>query len=150
MQRSISHQRSLSPFFYTLIFIVYIGLSSIYLFLPPLLAVLYVLFSNALDENDTLLISVLSFCLVVFEAEKSYLLFSSIIYFLILYKFIIPKLQQVTSCKSCIKFLTVVGVYLGYYMFSVLLSNVFLFPMPEINYYIIYYILFEFLVVNIL
>ena len=136
MQRSISHQKTLTPFVYALLFIVYIGLSSIYLFLPPLLSILYMLFSDAIKREDTIDIVIISFCLIIFEAEKSYLLFSTIIYFILLYKFIIPKLKQVTSCKSCVKFITVVIIYIGFYIFSMVLSNVFLFELPNINYYI--------------
>ncbi len=150
MQRSISNQKNLDPFFYALIFIVYIGLSSIYLFLPPLLAVLYALFSKFLTEDNVLYLGIVSFCLVIFEAEKGYLLFSSIIYFLLIYRFLIPKLKQVISCKSCMRFLTVISVYVGYYLFCLLLSHVFLFSPPEIDYYVIYYIVIEFLLVHLL
>ena len=150
MQRSITNKRTIEPFFYALIFMVYIGLSSVYLFLPPFLAVLYALFSNSLRDEDTVALAIVSFCLVVFEAEKSYFLFSSIIYFILIYKFVIPKLKQVISCKACVKFLTVIIVYIGFYLFSLLLSNVFLFPIPYIDYYVIYYILIEFLIVNLL
>jgi hypothetical protein len=41
-------------------------------------------------------------------------------------------------------------VYLGFFLFNSILSNVFLFPMPSISYYIIYYIIIEFLIVSIL
>ena len=150
MQRSISNQRTLTPFVYALIFIVYISLSSIYLFLPPLLSILYVYFSKYMNKEDTISVVIISFCLIIFEAEKSYLLFSSIIYFILIYKFIIPKLKQTISCKACVKFLTIVIVYIGFYMFSILLSNVFLFPIPSISYYVLYYIIIEFFIVNIL
>ncbi len=150
MQRSISNQRTLTPFVYAIIFMVYIGLSSIYLFLPPLLSVLYILFSKYLKEDDTLNLAIVSFCLIIFEAEKSYLLFSSIIYFILIYRFFIPKLKQSIGCKSCVKFITVIIVYVGFYMFSMLLSNVFLFPLPNIDYYVIYYIIIEFFIVSIL
>lgn len=150
MQRSLSNQKSLKPFLYVALFVIYIGLSSIYLFLPPLLVILYVLFTDAIDKDDTVYIALVSFCLIIFEVEKSYFLFSTIIYFTIIYKLVIPKLKQVISCKSCIEFFTVLIVYLGFYLFCLLFANVFLAPIPSISYYILYYILIEFFIVSIL
>jgi len=150
MQRSITNQKSLAPLIYTALFVVYISLSSIYLFLPPMLGVLFVLFSKSLKDENSLSIFLILFCLLIFESEKGYILFTSIIYFIILYKFIIPKLQQNFSCIFCIKFLSILLVYVGFYLFCLILSNIFLLPLPNITYYIIYYIVIEFLIASIL
>ena len=150
MQRSITNQKPLTLFIYTALYVVYVGLSSIYLFLPPMFGVLFVLFSKALKRNNLFEIFLVIFSLLVFESEKGYTLFTSIIYFVILYKFIIPRLYQNFSCASCIKFLSVVFVYLGFYLFTLLLANIFLLPVPNITYYIIYYIVIEFLIVSVL
>ncbi len=150
MQRSITHQKPLALFAYIFFFVIYESLSSIYLFLPPLLAVLFVLFAKALKSNNTVSVLLVSFCLVVFEAENGYLLFSTIIYFAIIYKFIMPQLNKNFSCNSCINISYVLLAYLGYYLFCVLLANIFMLPMPSINYYIIYYIVIEFFIVSIL
>jgi hypothetical protein len=150
MQRSITDQKPLTPIIYTALFVVYISLSSIYLFLPPMFGVLFVIFSKVLKDENSLGIFLVSFCLLVFESEKGYTLFTSVIYFIILYRFIIPKLQQNFSCISCIKFLSIVFVYIGFYLFCLLLANIFLLPLPNITYYIIYYIVIEFLIVSII
>jgi len=150
MQRSISHQKPLVPFLYIALFAVYGSLSSIYLFLPPLLAVLYVLFSNALKRDDLLMLVLVSFCLLLFEANKGYMLFSTIVYFGIVHKFIMPKIIQSFSCSSCIKISYVVLAYLGYYIYLALISNIFLLPAPEINFYIVYYMIIEFFLVSLL
>ena len=150
MQRSLSHQKSLVPFLYIVLFAIYGSLSSVYLFLPPLLAVLYVLFSNALKRDDLLMLVLVSFCLLLFEANKGYMLFSTIVYFGIVHKFIMPKIIQNFSCSSCIKISYVLLAYLGYYIYLVLASSIFLLPAPEINFYIIYYIIIEFFLVSLL
>ncbi|RLA75818.1 MAG: hypothetical protein DRG78_20240 [Epsilonproteobacteria bacterium] len=150
MQRSITNQKSLSYFIYIILFIIYESLSSIYLFLPPLLSILFILFLKNLKYDNSFFILMIAFCLLIFEAEKGYLIFSSIIYFLFLYKFIIPRLNQNISCAICLKFSYVLLVYIGFYMFSLLLSNIFLLPVPSINYYIVYYIVIEFFIVSIL
>lgn len=150
MQRSLTHQNSLTPFLYVALFVIYESLSSIYLFLPPMLAVLFLLFINALDNDDSVSIFLVVFCIMIFESEKGYLLFSVSIYFLLVYKFILPKLLQNFSCSPCIKISIVLLAYIGFYFFGSMLSNVFLTPMPSINYYIIYYIVIEFFIVSIL
>jgi len=150
MQRSITHQKYLAPFIYLLLFIIYEVLSSIYLFLPPLFAVLFVLFSRAIKKEDAILISLVSFCLLVFEAEKGFLLFSSIIYFTLVHKFIMPKITKNFSCVSCIKVSYVLLSYVGFFIFYLVLANIFLLSTPSLNYYIIYYMVIEFLIVSIL
>jgi len=150
MQRSLSHQKPLTPFVYIVLFVLYTSLSSVYLFLPPMLAVLFVLYSKALDKNELLLIVLISFCFMLFEANQGYFLFSTILYFSLVYKFIMPKLAQNFSCKFCLKVSYVLLSYIGLYLFLTLISKVFLLPSPEINYYIVYYIVIEFFLVSLL
>ncbi len=150
MQRSISDQKPIVPFLYIVLYVLYSSLASIYPFLPPLLSVLFVLFSRALKREDTLALFLIAFCLVIFEANYGYLLFSSLIYFYIQYKFIMPKIIQNFSCNSCIKISYVLFTYMGYFAFLTFVSNIFLLEAPEINYYIVYYIVIEFLIVSLL
>jgi len=44
----------------------------------------------------------------------------------------------------------IINGYISIFWFFSLLANIFLLPMPSINYYVIYYILVEFLVVSML
>lgn len=150
MQRSISNQNSLTPFVYIALFVLYESLSSIYLFLPPLLGVLFYIFINSLKDDDSVASFLIIFCLIIFESEKGYNLFSVVIYFALVYKFILPRLEQNFSCSPCIKISVVLLAYVGFYFFGVMLSSIFLTPMPSINYYVVYYIIIEFLIVSIL
>jgi len=150
MQRSISDQKPIVPFLYIVLYVLYSSLGSIYLILPPLLSVLFVLFSKALDRKDFLAVLLVSFCLLVFEANYGYMLFSSIIYFYIQYKLIIPKIKQTISCNVCLKISYVLLSYLGYFLFLTLIANIFLLESPQINYYVLYYMVIEFFIVSIL
>jgi hypothetical protein len=135
---------------YVFAFIIYEALSSIYLFLPPLLGVLFILFSNALKDDDTLSLLAVSVCLIILEADKGYLIFSTIIFFTFVHKLVLPKLIQNFNCLACIKSFTVIISYIGFYLFSLLISSVFLLPDPGINYYIVYYIVIEIFLVGLL
>jgi len=150
MQRSITHQKPIELFAYIVFFVLYSSLSSIYPYLPPMLAVLFILFTRSLASDDYISILLVSFCLVMFEANYGYILFSSIIYFYLVYKFILPRLDQNFSCATCIKISHVFLAYVGYFLFLSLISSIFLLSPPEINYYIVYYIVVEFLLVNLL
>jgi hypothetical protein len=150
MQRSISNKKPLRYLLYLSAYILYSSLGSIYPILPPLLAVLFALYSSAMQKENIYALSFVLISLLVFEANYGFLLFSSIIYFYILYKLIMPKIRQIISCDICIRFLYVLLTYLGYFLFLVLLSNIFLLEMPSFNYYIIYYIIIEFFLVSLL
>ena len=150
MQRSITHKNTVELFAYIVIFVLYSSMSSIYLSLPPMLAVLFVLFTRSFKRNDYASIFILSFCLIIFEVNHGYMLFSSIIYFYIVCKLIIPKVNQIFSCTWCIKLSSVVMAYIGYFLFLSLMSSIFLLAPPELNYYIIYYIVIELFFVSIL
>jgi len=150
MQRSISNQKYLTTLSYVVFFILYSSLASIYLLLPPMLSVLFVLYSDSLKREDTLYIFLMSLCLVVFEANNGYVLFSSVIYLYSIHKFILPKILKSFSCSVCIKISSILLVYIGYYLFLTLISSIFLLESPQMNYYIIYYIVVEFFIVMFL
>jgi hypothetical protein len=150
MQRSITNQNYIEISLYIIFFILYSSLATMYPFLPPMLAVLFLFFTKALVKKDVLSLVIISFCLVIFEANNAYPLFSSIIYFYLIYKFILPKIEQNFSCQSCIKLSYVLISYLGYFLFMSLISNIFLQASPEISYYIVYYIVIEFFLLSIL
>ncbi len=151
MQRSITNKTNINKsFLYIIFFILYESLSSIYLFLPPLLGVLFVLLVKALDTDDTISVLLITFCLVIFEADKAYVLFSSVIFLLLSYKFILPRLIQNVNCFACMNFLYILIAYIGFYFFNLLIANIFFMPIPSFTYYILYYIVIEFFIVSLL
>ena len=103
MQRSFTYQKILTGLALVPAFVLYQSLSSIYLLLPPLLGVLFFYFVQALEKEELPKLSLLILLLLVFEAEKDFLLFSSLVYFTFVYRFVIPRLRIMTSCKICLK-----------------------------------------------
>jgi len=150
MQRSLSHQKPLVPFVYLALFVLYNSLCTIYPILPPFFGVLYLLFSRALQKDDTGSIFLLAIALMVYEANFNFMFGSSIIYFYLLHHFFMPKITQTILCKSCIKFLYVALAYIGYFLFLSLIANIFMLNVPSFHYYIIYYIVIEFFIVSLL
>jgi len=87
---------------------------------------------------------------VIYEANFGLMLFSSIVYFSLVYKFLVPRIEQNISCKWCINFIYVFVAYFGFYLFMLLIANIFLLPLPTIHYYVLFYIVIEFLIVSLL
>lgn len=151
MQRSFAYQTALKQLGFFALFVLYLSLSSIYPLLPPLFAILFVLYMYALKKKEGFLFLLIIFALLLYEAEKGYMLFSALIFFVLLERFVVPKLKQNFNCKSCITFIIVVMCYIGFYLYLMLIANIFILPKPDISlYYAIYYIMIEFLLVSLL
>jgi hypothetical protein len=150
MQRSISYQNSLDSFLYFILFVGYESLCSIYLFLPPLFAVLFVLFIDALDNKKSVNFIFVLLSLIIYEASMGFSLFVSIIYFTILYKFVIPILKKSINQAYMLKIVYVLSAYIGFFIFLKILSAIFLLPPPEMSYYVFYYMLIEFFIVSLI
>jgi len=151
MRRSFTYQGVIGPLVYTVLYILYSSLSSIYLFLPPLFSLLFFLFVHSLRREHLLSLVFISFALLVFEANYGEVFFSTIFYFYIATKFLLPKIEQSFNCYSCIRILYVLLAYIGYFLFLLLISQIFLLPIEvHISYYMLYYIIIEFFLVSLL
>lgn len=150
MQRNINDKNFISYILILLGYIFYLSLSSMYLFLPPLFSILFFYFVKAIDKENFLFLLAIVFLLIVYESEKTYLMFSSILYFLLIYKFILPRLYLYIQCKVCNLFLYTLFAYLGFYAFTYLISQVLWIDTPSLDWYVAFYILFEFMVLLIL
>ncbi len=150
MQRSLTYKSALKYALWSLAYVVYISIGSIYLFLPPLLGVLFFLFRKALRRGNSVMLLFIVFDILVLEAQKGFLAFTLLIYFLLLERFILPKIQQSINSKLFRDFLILCFVYVGYILFNALLAQIFLLPALGIDLHIVYYIIIEFFIVSVL
>ncbi len=150
MQRSLSHQNPVKAVTLFLLFGLYTAMSSIYLIMPPLLAVLFFFFIKQFEKNDLASFLYILAFLIVYEASYGYLTLSILIYFLLLYYLVIPTLKKIFICKACIHFLHVVFVYIGFWLYNIILHTIFWIPLPSIDFYTLFYIIIEFLVIVLL
>jgi len=147
MQRSLAYKKILTGFLLVIGFVIYQTLSSIYLLLPPMLGVLFFHFIYALEKEDLSKLLLVLLLLLVFEAEKDFLLFSSLVYFTFIYRFVIPHLRIMISCTVCLKIIFIILAYLGYIFFSYVLSQVLWVETPSIDWHVFYYMFIEFFLV---
>jgi hypothetical protein len=149
MQRNITYQDVVRSLLYLLLFVVYESLSSIYLLLPPLFAIIFFYFVKNLDELNYLNLFLLIMMLLFYEATKGFFLFTSIIYFFFVYYFIIPKIVQYVNCKGCLGLIYATLAYFGYWIFTLLVAQIFWLELPSVDWYIFYYIFLEFLIITL-
>jgi len=150
MQRSRNDQNPLTRLSVVALFIVYEALSMRYLFLPPLFGVLFYLYIHALDTGDSKRFFSVAAMLLVAETAKGYPLFSTVAFYTFSYFTVLPKLRVGVSCPLCVNGLIVVYGYLGYWAFLALLSSMFVFASPQIDFRLLFYMLIEFFVVGLL
>ncbi|MDP2850695.1 MAG: hypothetical protein Q8M43_07200 [Sulfuricurvum sp.] len=118
-----------------------------YLLLPPLLAILFFLYYDALTKNDLFSLVIISLMLLVFEAEKGFWFGSSIVFFTLLSLYLLPKIEQMIQCKICMAAIFVFLAYPGYWMFMWFVNQVLLLSVPVIDWHVGLYMIIEFLVV---
>ena len=147
MQRSLTYKKILTGASLSIGFILYQSLSSIYLLLPPMLGVLFFYFIYALKKEDLSKLLLVILLLLVFEAEKDFLLFSSLVYFTFVYRFVIPRLRIMISCSICLKIIFLLIAYLGFIFYSYILSQVLWVEVPSFDWHIFYYMFIEFFLV---
>ncbi len=150
MQRSITYPFYIKAITLFLLYLLYESLSNIYLFLPPLFGVLFFYFIRSLDKQDISLLLLVVALSLVYEADKGYLFLSSLVYFSFVYRFILPKIEQVIECRRCLHFIYIVLAYIGFWLFSLLLQQVFLLELATLDWHVVWYILFEFLLIGLL
>jgi len=150
MQRSFTYQTYSIKILLFILFIFYENLTSIYLFLPPLLTFLYIFMSDSIKRNDSLSFIFIIIILIIFEVDKGLVPFSSIIYFLLLDRFIMPKVIQNFSCMTCINISYVLFVYFGFFLFYKIIATIFFISPLVFNYHTIYYMFIEFLLLSFL
>lgn len=150
MQRSITYQTTVSDLLWVAVFGIYIALSSIYLFLPPMLAVLGYLYFRALQRNDLFFLIIASIMLLMFEAEKGYWFGSTFLFFTFISYYLMPKLEQTMQCTVCIKGIFVLASYFGFSLYVWILNSILLLPLPSLDWHVLFYMAIEFALIAIM
>ena len=150
MQRSITYKTTVSDLLWVAVFGIYIALSSIYLFLPPMLAVLGYLYYRALQRHDLFSLIVASVMLLMFEAEKGYWFGSTLLFFTLISHYVIPKLEQTMQCTVCIKGIFVLLSYVGFSLFLGLINSILLLALPSLDWHVLFYMAIEFALIAII
>lgn len=150
MQRSFTYKDALSALLGAALFAAYSAIGSIYLFLPPMFAVLGYLVYRSLERHELGMLLAFSTLLLMVEAERGFWFGSSILYFILLSRYIMPKLLQNMRCEWCIKALFVLFSYVGYWIFMKLLNSILLLNPPMLDWHVVFYMLIEFALIAVI
>ncbi|KIM10581.1 MAG: hypothetical protein KU37_09800 [Sulfuricurvum sp. PC08-66] len=150
MQRNITYQEALKYFAYFLALLFYETLTKIYVWLPPLLGLAFLVFVYAIENNKLYLLLYTVGYLVVFEADNGYILLSSVLFFVLLYYLGLMRLRQIISCEKCLDYMSVALAYGGFYLFSFVIHPLGDFETPSMDGWVMYYILIEIAVLFLL
>ncbi len=148
MQRNSAYQTLILGFALFVAYIGYVSLSSIYLILPPLFGLLFIHFIRAFDRGRFDVLLLIALMLIIFELEKGYLLISSLIFFGLMYHIAVPRYRQFFNCLWCLDLIYIASAYIGYWLFLMLIGNVFWMQTPAIDWHVLLYILLEFILVS--
>lgn len=147
MQRSFAYQNALNLFVLAAVFVAYISLSSLYLLLPPMLAVLFLAYTRYLQRHDLLGVIAVSLMLLVFEAEKGFWFGSTILFFSLLVKYAIPRIEQLVQCRLCLAAIFTLLAYPGFWVFTWIADKILMLAPPVADWHMILYCAVEFLIV---
>lgn len=98
------------------IFFVWTMLSHIFLFLPPMIGLLFIIFIDLYQKKNFIGIIAIMFCLVVFESENQLPLGVLAIVFLIVNYIIVEKFNLIFGHNIFFVFWYVGLLYLGYFL----------------------------------
>jgi hypothetical protein len=150
MQRSISYQNIINRLFLVVLFVAYISMSTMYLLMPPLLAVLFFFYRKALSTHDLFALVSVIFMLLVFEVEKGFWFGSTIMFFTLMSLYLLPKIEQAVRCKICLAAIYVGLSYPAYWFFVWFINKLLLLNVPMMDWHILLYMIVEFLVIAVL
>ncbi len=144
LQRKINDQDYLTLGLIWLVFFVWESLSNLYPYMPPMFGLLIT--AAVVVQGRQFTIGLFAF-LLFFEADHSYFLFSTWLYYYFHVNFLVPLISAFVDCKKCLLVLSVVTAYLLYYTMLFLLGAVFL---EHARFYYFYPVLVYMLVESVL
>ena len=147
MQRSIINQETIKLLILLMLFLVYESMTSIYYYLPPFFGAAFVLFIDIADRNNKYLLAPIIAFLIFFEADKGYLFLSSVVFFYVSYRFVVPGIKNIIGCQKCLVPIFISYTYFGYHLFIQIVSVMFELPVNDFSLIMLYYVFVESLLI---
>lgn len=113
LQRNISDKNYIKLTFIGAFFIVYLALTTLNPYMPPLFGVLMVI-AYSVNKREIIWFALLY--LLIFEMDRGYYLFSSWLFMFIYIYYVIPFVSNFLDCKRCIAALAAFCAYPAYFL----------------------------------
>jgi hypothetical protein len=125
MRRNSTYHRVVVPIGLFLLALIYASLSSMTLYLTPLLGVgFYYIITYADDKKRYFELFLISLYSLYVEIDRGLVIFSFLIFTLLFYKFIFRSFKKFLYCPTCLVVSYVTIGYLGYFAFNLFASYV--------------------------
>ena len=135
---------------YLLLFIglvFYESITSIYLYLSPLFGVVFFYLLQNIYKKESIPKVVLGFIYIfIYEIDKGFIPLSFFIFFGFYYHFIYDKIEYFFNEKIYKIAVHITGGYIGYYVINVMISYLYNYDIPAINFEYLIYIITDILV----
>ena len=126
-------------------------MSSLYTNLPLLVGVFFAFIVISFENEKSNPYVYLSFAyLTIYDLDKGFYLFSSLLSFLIFYYLFVEKIRNFFTCSNCIIAIYVVAAYLGHFLFSSFIAYILNQDMPSFSQAYFYYIALDVLLAVVL
>jgi len=148
MQRSIINYQPIVPIFLLIGLILYESITSIYVYITPLAGYIFLyIVENIKKKEKRWIIVALFIYLTYFELDRDFFVFSSLILFLIYYRFIHSELKATIACKNCLKIAIIFIYYFGFYIINLLFALIFNYQLPKLDIAYIVFLISDIVVV---
>jgi hypothetical protein len=131
---------------YFIFLLFYELLSTIYLVLPPLLGIGFILFIHFIRKQDVKNISLVVIFLLFYDLQRDYIILTSVIFYLF-FLFFLPKIEQLFDCRKCLLSFYILLVYSGHWIYMNAIHHIFSKDLISFDWHIFYYAFFEFFLV---
>jgi cell shape-determining protein MreD len=126
-------------------------LSSLYIFVPVFIGVVFAyMVINFEKEKEKIYIYLGFLYLTMYDLEKGFYLFSSLLFFMIFYYIFVEKIRNSFTCNSCIVAIYVGVAYLGHFILNRFIAYVLNHDGPQFSQMYFYYMLIDALLAIIL
>jgi len=144
MRRSSTDNSYLRFTLICLSLVVYQIISSLYTFLPLFVGVFFSYIVINLEKEQNIIYVYLSFAyLTIYDLDKGFYLFSSILFFMLFYYLFVDKIRNFITCSNCIVAIYVIAAYLGHSLLNSFIAYILNQDMPSFSQGYFYYIVLD-------
>jgi len=141
MRRNSTYHRIVVPIGLFILALIYASLSSMTLFLTPLLGVgFYYIITHIDDEKRYFEMFLISLYSLYVEIDRGLVIFSFLIFTLLFYKLIFKSFKKFVYCPTCLVVSYVTIGYLGYFLFNSFALYILDRPLLDFSKEYIYYV----------
>ena len=139
MRRNSLDKSNLRFFFLVIGLVVYIALSDIYYWLPPLFGIIYVFAQEYYERQELNTFYFIAPFMIFFEASKGLPIFSTLMFFVLSFVFVVPFVRKYFGFSKILVPFFIVYAYFGYFGLMWLLGQVFDYPFLSFSWSLLVY-----------